>query len=419
LPHDVASVILKFLYKTDERVNMELLLWRWSTAVQLTSLVMIAVFFAALLRSFGRAELKWWVAAWACNFTALATTLVFWAWRPSEAWIPLVKALYMTPKTGFVLLLLHGAWALKRPGERLLRASWAVPAILAYALVAAFLVNGIPLVGVTQTFVMGVLFTMGGTMLLMKPIDFGLAWLSGGFFARALLSFVEAGAYAVQYSAGDSGGTLPTYVSTFLAAHSSFDSGTEWLIALGCVLALSERAQRELRQSNGDLLTAQEDLRRLADKDPLTSLWNRRSLPQIFRAIQHRGATFLFFDLDDFKRVNDIHGHRVGDDCLKRFAEALREHFRPDDNLVRYAGDEFLVIANGLDRQAIDARVDRLRERLMTPPGEGREGPRFSFSVGISVLEPGEDPHRALEEADAAMYREKDAASPLRESAAS
>ena len=84
---------------------MELLLWRWSTAVQVTSLVMIAVFFAALLRSSRRSELKWWVAAWTCNAAALAISLTFWALRPSAAWYPLVKALYMTPKTIFVKLL--------------------------------------------------------------------------------------------------------------------------------------------------------------------------------------------------------------------------------------------------------------------------------------------------------------------------
>ena len=80
----------------------------------------------------------------------------------------------------------------------------------------------------------------------------------------------------------------------FLAASSSFDSGVEWLLALGCVLALSERSQRELRRTNAELLEAQEGLRRLADRDPLTALQNRRALPEVFRDV--RPGEPIFFD---------------------------------------------------------------------------------------------------------------------------
>ena len=373
--------------------------------MQVTSLVIIAVFFAAWLRSSRRSELKWWVAAWACNAAALAISLTFWALRPSEAWYPLVKVLYMTPKTIFVLLLLQGAWALKRPGARLFRARHVVPALVIYSLYAAFAVGGIPDVGMTQHVVMGLLFAVGSVMLLIRPVEAGLTWLAGGFLARSLLAFVEAGAYSIQGATGDTGGTLPTYVSKFLAAHSSFDSGTEWLIALGCVLALSERIQRELRQSNTDLLTAQEDLRQLVDQDPLTGLANRRSLRDILRTVQPQGATLLFFDLDEFKAVNDVYGHRTGDESLKRFATALAQSFREHDVLVRYAGDEFLVVALGLDENAVQDRVARLREKLKRT--REPRSPRLAFSVGVSVLEPGGDPDAALEAADASMYRDK------------
>ena len=117
-------------------------------------------------------------------------------------------------------------------------------------------------------------------------------------------------------------------VGTFLAVHSSFDTGAEWLIALGCVVRHADRTQRRLQQSNTELLAVQEDLRRLIDRDPLTALSNRRALPEVFRAVQPQGATLVFFDLDGFKRINDEHGHSAGDDCLKRFAAALLDLFR-------------------------------------------------------------------------------------------
>jgi diguanylate cyclase (GGDEF)-like protein len=208
---------------------------------------------------------------------------------------------------------------------------------------------------------------------------------------------------------------LRSLTATFLASHSSFDSGTEWLLALGCVLALSERAQRELRQYNRDLLDAQADLRKLVDRDALTGLANRRSLDEIFRVVRPEGATLLFFDLDGFKEVNDLHGHQVGDDCLRRFASALTDCFRPTDVAVRYAGDEFLVVARGLSESQADERVQLVRQRLRNLSGQA---PAVTFSVGVAALSPGGDPGAALKVADECMYRAKEERLAFRRSAA-
>jgi diguanylate cyclase (GGDEF)-like protein len=385
---------------------MELMLWRWSTTVQLSSLALIAVFFAVLSRSVRAAELRFWVLAWGANFLALAITLGYWYLQPPAWLFPPTRALYMVAKTAFVLLLMEGAWSLKRPGLGLFRARYLAPAFAGYALVAAFALTGINEIGTVQHFTMGLLLAGGCGLILKRPRDPGLTWLAAGFLVRSALSFVEAGAYALQLAPPDSvSPALRSLIATFLAAHSSFDSGTEWLLALGCVLALSERAQRELRQYNRDLLDAQADLRKLVDRDPLTGLANRRSLAEIFRVVRPEGATLLFFDLDDFKQVNDWHGHQAGDACLRRFATALAECFRPSDVLVRYAGDEFLVVARGLDESQADGRIQQVRQRLRSSRGEG---PSVTFSVGVSALAPGGDPEAALRAADESMYRAKE-----------
>ncbi len=376
-------------------------LWVWSTAIQTTSLVMIAVFFAVLSRSVRLAPVRIWVGAWLCNLFALLVTVAYWY---SQASVDgLIRASYMGFKAAFVLLLIQGAWALKRPGARL------VPARYLTARHSRATPRSAPRCRSSSsrsvwssTRRWASCCSVGGVLVDARPRDHGLGWLSAGLFIRGGLALVEAAAYATTLlPAGTIDPAAVDRAEAFLSVHSSLDSGVEWLLALGCVIAVSEKLQRELRQANEDLLAAQADLRRLADRDPLTALANRRALPEVLRAVQPHGALLLFFDLDGFKQINDSLGHHVGDLCLKRFADALRECFRPSDFVVRYAGDEFVVVAPGLQEDGIGDRLARLRSLLKDA---GDQGPEISFSVGTAPLVPGGHPDEALRAADEAMY---------------
>jgi len=189
----------------------------------------------------------------------------------------------------------------------------------------------------------------------------------------------------------------------FLSASSSFDMGAEWLMVLGSVLAVSERTRHALEASHQRLVLAQEDLRRLADRDPLTGAINRRALRNMFKSLEGKSAMLLFFDLDGFKAINDQHGHAAGDHCLQLFAAALKDSFRPSDQVVRYGGDEFLVIAQGLDKTAADARVGDVSARLSMHRGKLT----CRFSVGMAELTPDGQPEVALQLADENMYKAK------------
>ena len=385
------------------RALQELLLWRWSTAVQLTSLLMIAVFFTMLGRSIRTAALQSWVRAWQCNFAALAVTLSFWLLQPPRAVSRFVIApLYMSLKMAFVVFLIQGAWATRRPGSRPVAPTHLAAGLLGYGLAAALFVRSLDQIGVVQHTLMGVLLVGAGIALLVE-LQVGLGWLAAGFLARGLLCFAEAWAYVLQLAPGASS-RVSEAAATFRSAASSFDSAAEWLLALGCVLAVSEWVQRELLRANAELLIAQEDVRKLADRDPLTGLANRRGLAEVFRAAQPGGATLLFFDLDEFKKINDRHGHAAGDEALRRFAAALRESFRPSDSLVRYAGDEFLVVAAGLDPSSVADRLQALRDRLRRASSVGTP---IAFSVGVAEMPPGGQPDAALARADEAMYEAK------------
>lgn len=382
--------------------QQQLILWRWSSAVQVASLVMIAAFFAIFSRVNPRAELTWWARAWFANLLALTVTLLFWYFQPLIL-RPVIGPLYLGSKMAFVLLVAQGAWLMIRPGARLLSNKAMAGAVLGFALAGWLFLPGINLIGVGQHLTLGLIFLALGIVTFSSPL--GSRWLAVGLAVRSVIALGEAFAYYLQLARPE-GDALRATAGAFVSASSSFDTGAEWLLVLGSVLAVSERGQLELQSANRELLAAQEGLRQVADRDPLTTLANRRALPEIFRRVQPDGAMLLFFDLNGFKQVNDRHGHAAGDECLRAFAGSLRDSFRPNDYVLRYGGDEFLVVAPGLDQAGARDRVEALRGRVDRAL---KDSVACGFSVGMSELVSGGNPEAAIQSADQNMYLAKGA----------
>jgi diguanylate cyclase (GGDEF)-like protein len=364
---------------------------------------MIAIFFVVLARSIPRRELRPWVAAWLANLGALVVTTVFWFAQPSsQAAFLALRSGYFFTKTMFVVLLVSGALSFVRRRSGPMVSRWVLVPVIAYSSIGAFVMDSIDKIGVAQSTVMALLFGACAVLLTFKRVP-GAGWLAAGCSLRAVLAVVETLAHATRVFPAMA--TSRPAVGIFLASYSSFDTGVEWVIALGCVLVLYRNIQMELTQSNSDLLAAQEVLQELVDRDPLTGLSNRRALPEVLRHVFPTGATVLFFDLNDFKGINDSYGHQMGDECLKRFARVLQASFRPNDRVIRYAGDEFVVIAPAAEPEQVLDRIEGVRERLKF---ERTDGPPIKFSVGHAYLPINGDSEAALREADEAMYREKE-----------
>src|SRR6185436_7203858 len=316
-----------------------------------------------------------------------AVTSIFWLAQPT---LPLAILLlrwgYLFSKTMFAVCLAAGAASFVR--GRLIPIGGRIAAAVAlFAAATAFLADSISWTGVVQSAVIAIVLGGGAVILFIRRVD-GSEWLATGFTLRAALALVETFAYATRVTPNRWSDMKS--IDLVLASHSSFDTGAEWAIALGCVLMLHRRIQRELSG--------------LLDRDPLTGLANRRALSGVLRGMFDSGATIFFFDLNDFKQINDSHGHDAGDQCLKRFAEALRGGYRPEDHVIRFAGDEFIVVAPGVEPEAVSDRTDMVRERLRF----GQDGgPEINFSVGCAYLPPGAAPDAALKAADEAMYRDK------------
>jgi diguanylate cyclase (GGDEF)-like protein len=204
-------------------------------------------------------------------------------------------------------------------------------------------------------------------------------------------------------------GSMVLSLVAALALHpghpSAIDSFLSTMVTVGLVTALVAGMTRQQTRLRGQLATA-------ADTDPLTGLLNRRGfnprLDQSLRAARtnQRPLSVVMFDLDHFKRLNDQHGHLVGDQVLEAFGQILHRHTRDDDLLCRFGGEEFAVGLPGAN--ADDAR--RFTERVAAALVAGPDGTPLvvTVSAGISILT-GDDREgeSLIQRADEALYAAK------------
>ncbi len=139
--------------------------------------------------------------------------------------------------------------------------------------------------------------------------------------------------------------------------------------------------------------------------DPLTGLGNRRMLDA--GIAESLGGAALFVDVDLFKDVNDTFSHSVGDEVLRRIADILRAHCRTHDVVVRFGGDEFVVLLPATSAHEAAAVGERVRAAVVREPWDDvHAGLTVSVSVGVAASDASAD--RVLKDADAALYAAKE-----------
>ncbi|MEZ6197325.1 MAG: diguanylate cyclase [Planctomycetota bacterium] len=169
---------------------------------------------------------------------------------------------------------------------------------------------------------------------------------------------------------------------------------------------------RRILELTRELESANERLARLAGTDGLTGLFNRRHFEEVMAAEWRRCGrlglplSLLLLDLDDFKSVNDVQGHPVGDEALVAVAEILRANSRREvDHAARLGGDEFALVLSGGD----EARARSMAERVLTGVRGIRRPCRVTASVGVATAHPGRATAypTLIREADRALYAAK------------
>jgi diguanylate cyclase (GGDEF)-like protein len=162
------------------------------------------------------------------------------------------------------------------------------------------------------------------------------------------------------------------------------------------------------------LRSERDSAQRLAERDSLTGLLNRRAwTTRVEALVEHafdngHHLTLLFLDLDHFKSLNDCHGHAAGDAALTRVAETLRRTLRPGDIISRFGGEEFVAALPDCAHEGAHLIAERVRAGIagLKIPIDAN-GRQLTASIGVATLRHPEKTDSLLARADRAMYAAK------------
>ncbi|MEP9369052.1 diguanylate cyclase [Xanthobacter sp. VNH20] len=246
------------------------------------------------------------------------------------------------------------------------------------------------------------LIILGIGLLALPVICFGAYWFAREI-ARPLVTLTEA---ATHIGRDPHAANLPHQRGSL-----------EVLQLSGSLRALLRRlgsAEAQIVRTTEQHQQDMEELRQLADTDPLTGLLNRRSFLSVADAALNGtrtrdGLGILMADIDHFKSVNDLYGHPAGDAVIRSVAAAIGAALRQHDRVARFGGEEFVVLLLNVDRAGMMALAERMRSSI----GSNRvtiDGQEIAVTVsfGAALAQPGDrDVDEVIERADLALYEAK------------
>ena len=368
-------------------------LFEIATAAHLAGSVVLALFFVLLERHDPRPYLADWMAAWIAQAVALAVYLAALRYGSTVS-----LAAYLFLEAGHGLLLCTAARHYHGSSPRRSGYGWMVLPLGAWAAAGPVLISDPLVLHATQYAVLAGTELAAAALLWprQQPAGMGVRLTAQVLAIIGLLHALHVAAFAGLF-----GPDAPT--TMLLQAGPFVTLLLQTLLALGMVLTVAESTQRALATSNAQLQEAEHRLKVLAETDPLTGCFNRRVFRELVDGLRSgregpQGAV-LMLDMDDLKDINDRQGHAAGDEAIRRAAETIRGHTRATDIVVRWGGDEFVVVVPGASGAYAQARRDELANALALVD--------LPASAGLAVYEKGKDIMVAVEEADREMYAAK------------
>ncbi len=157
-----------------------------------------------------------------------------------------------------------------------------------------------------------------------------------------------------------------------------------------------------------------ESLKELSLKDPLTGLFSRRYMEKILEQLLYEFGRYkkvfsiIMMDLDNFKQINDLYGHRIGDVVLKDFASMLKRITRFSDVCIRYGGDEFIIILPETDLENAKKVAEKIKNTLDSIVfRKGKNEFKCTVSIGVTSVRKDDTIESILERVDSALYQTK------------
>lgn len=226
-------------------------------------------------------------------------------------------------------------------------------------------------------------------------------------------------AYAVFYglpAAGNGHGEDP-----FLVYAGFYDLFLEMLFGIGLIIWAMEETEARLSVIHARALDDTRRRKRLALIDPLTEVYNRHFFDEIRPSVEREaaGGSVVLVDVDELKTINDTEGHDQGDKAIWTIATGIKKLIRGADFLIRWGGDEFLVILPGMDEELAKKRFYMLPGKLEEVRQSARLNDRayqrfLAASVGVARFSRRVPLEEAIEKADGVMYERKKAHKEMR-----
>lgn len=377
-------------------------------AIQCTGILLVTLLSFFMMRSLESAATRYWTIAWSC--LAVSLTSLFAGFHVMGWAQHLLYTFYFLGEYSFGFMFIAGCRNHAR-GIRLERKNLLL--LLPFALVALVLPHisaDFNNLFIVQASIMAALFATAFYAL--RPAmrkghaTPGATVMSAALFLLALdfLHYVPVfgshqGAWGLHVPEG------------YLKYTSIFDLILEILLGFGTMMVLMEGVRREVEATNRELTAARDRLEQIARVDPLTEALNRHAFHSLLSNDEKdAGGSVAVIDLDNLKPINDRYGHAAGDAAIRAVARAVRTLTRADDMLFRWGGDEFLVLMFGMPEELARQRLSSLNSLLASTRLPNLASPvEITVSHGLSSFQKMADLQRAIERADEAMYRSKQA----------
>lgn len=262
-------------------------------------------------------------------------------------------------------------------------------------------------------------------------------WIDAGTKRTAYYSYLPPGIYQFRVIAANSDGIWNESGATIQLGLRPFFYQTKlfiltcvfiaavllliiWKISVHQLEARERKLAKLVHEKTEELRKANEELQHLANSDGLTAVGNRRLFEEFLQAEWHRAIRFkteislILLDIDHFKLFNDTYGHQMGDECLKKVAEALKATIhRPTDLLARFGGEEFAIILGGTDLEgAVNIAQQAVEnvKNLKIPHCKSQTSENVTISVGVATtfVTVGMTEAELIKAADDALYRAKE-----------